>query len=83
MMIYHFAAIRILIFSDSSFDYCCLLLMMSAYLSQCIVLLREYYITGGVLKVENWQQSSSKIRKTEPQPKKTGSYKKVQLSLNS
>ena len=33
------------------------------------------YISRGV---ENWSKSSSKIRTTEPQPKITGSYKKVQ-----
>ena len=29
------------------------------------------------VKVENWSKLSSKIRTTEPQPKITGSYKKI------
>ena len=34
----------------------------------------KHIIQGGV-KVENWSQSSSKVRTTEPQPKITGPYK--------
>ena len=34
------------------------------------------HIIQGVVKVENWSKSISKIRTTESQPKIAGSYKK-------